>query len=56
LWALLSISSLLIGEVEEQLHILENLAPDWISKKVINGGEILYRQVSFGNTSKHPFF
>ena len=49
-------SSLLVGEVEEQLHILEDLAPDWISKKVINGGEILYRQVSFGNTSKHPFF
>jgi chromatin licensing and DNA replication factor 1 len=53
---MLSISSLLIGEVEEQLHILEDLAPDWISKKVINGGEILYRQVSFGNNSKHPFF
>ncbi|PAN46685.2 hypothetical protein PAHAL_9G210000 [Panicum hallii] len=30
------------GEIEEQLHILEDLAPDWISKKVINGGEILY--------------
>lgn len=31
-----------MGEIEEQLHILEDLAPDWISKKVINGGEILY--------------
>ncbi|CAN6287879.1 unnamed protein product [Urochloa humidicola] len=30
------------GEIEEQLHILEDLAPDWISKKVINGGDILY--------------
>ncbi|CAN6298979.1 unnamed protein product [Urochloa humidicola] len=30
------------GEIEEQLHVLEDLAPDWISKKVINGGEILY--------------
>ncbi|XP_062201194.1 CDT1-like protein b [Phragmites australis] len=30
------------GEIEEQLHILEDLAPDWISKKVIQGGEILY--------------
>ncbi|CAL5095855.1 unnamed protein product [Urochloa decumbens] len=30
------------GEIEEQLHILEDMAPDWISKKVINGGEILY--------------
>ncbi|RCV42358.1 hypothetical protein SETIT_9G210300v2 [Setaria italica] len=30
------------GEIEEQLHILEGLAPDWISKKVINEGEILY--------------
>ncbi|KAF8722523.1 hypothetical protein HU200_022350 [Digitaria exilis] len=29
------------GEIEEQLDILEDLAPDWISKKVING-EILY--------------
>jgi hypothetical protein len=36
----------LIGEIEEQLHILEDLAPDWISKKVMNGGEILYRQVA----------
>ncbi|TVT97904.1 hypothetical protein EJB05_56830, partial [Eragrostis curvula] len=33
----------LTGEIEEQLHILEDLAPDWISKKV-QGGEILYRQ------------
>jgi len=36
-------SFLLIGEIEEQLHILEDLAPALISKKVINGGEILYR-------------
>jgi chromatin licensing and DNA replication factor 1 len=36
-------SCLLIGEIEEQLHILEDLAPDLISKKVINGEEILYR-------------
>ncbi|KAJ1295033.1 hypothetical protein BS78_01G192500 [Paspalum vaginatum] len=31
------------GEIEEHLHILEDLAPHWISKKVINGGEIIYR-------------
>ncbi|NP_001146884.2 CDT1a protein [Zea mays] len=31
-----------IGEIEEQLNILEDLAPDLISKKMINGGEILY--------------
>ncbi|XP_052134050.1 CDT1-like protein a, chloroplastic [Oryza glaberrima] len=30
------------GEIEEQLHILEDLSPDWISKKVIPGGDILY--------------
>ncbi|KAL6641233.1 hypothetical protein ACP70R_019414 [Stipagrostis hirtigluma subsp. patula] len=30
------------GEIEEQLHVLEDLAPDWISKKVMHGGEILY--------------
>ncbi|KAL6883565.1 hypothetical protein ACP4OV_010979 [Aristida adscensionis] len=30
------------GEIEDQLHILQDLAPDWISKKVLNGGEILY--------------
>jgi hypothetical protein len=34
----------LTGEIEEHLHILEDLAPDWISKKV-HGGDILYRQV-----------
>jgi hypothetical protein len=32
----------LTGEIEEQLHILEDLSPDWISKKVIPGGDILY--------------
>ncbi|KAG8092069.1 hypothetical protein GUJ93_ZPchr0012g19681 [Zizania palustris] len=30
------------GEIEEQLHILEDLSPDWISKKVISGVDILY--------------
>jgi hypothetical protein len=35
----------LTGEIEEQLHILEDLSPDWISKKVIPGGDILYRLV-----------
>uniref|UniRef100_A0A0D9XKX9 CDT1 Geminin-binding domain-containing protein n=1 Tax=Leersia perrieri TaxID=77586 RepID=A0A0D9XKX9_9ORYZ len=30
------------GEIEEQLHILEDLSPDWISKKVIPGGDTLY--------------
>ncbi|KAF0906537.1 hypothetical protein E2562_011517 [Oryza meyeriana var. granulata] len=30
------------GEIEKQLHILEDLSPDWISKKVIPGGDILY--------------
>ncbi|XP_006661889.1 CDT1-like protein b [Oryza brachyantha] len=30
------------GDIEEQLHILEYLSPDWISKKVIPGGDILY--------------
>ncbi|CAM0944548.1 unnamed protein product [Alopecurus aequalis] len=30
-----------IGEIEEQLHILEDLSPDWISKKQ-HGGEVLY--------------
>lgn len=29
------------GEIEEQLHILEDLSPDWISKKLL-GGEVLY--------------
>jgi len=29
------------GEIEEQLHILEDLSPDWISKK-LRGGEVLY--------------
>jgi hypothetical protein len=39
-----SFSCNLTGEIEEHLHILEELAPDWISKKV-HGGDILYRQV-----------
>jgi len=39
------------GEIEEQLHILEDLAPDWISKKVINGGEILYSIVPITDQS-----
>uniref|UniRef100_A0ACD5TNN8 Uncharacterized protein n=1 Tax=Avena sativa TaxID=4498 RepID=A0ACD5TNN8_AVESA len=30
------------GEIEEQLHILEDLSPDWISKKLRGGGEVLY--------------
>jgi hypothetical protein len=34
----------LSGEIEEHLHILEDLSPDWISKK-LRGGEVLYRQV-----------
>lgn len=34
----------LTGEIEDQLRIFEDLAPNWISKKV-PGGEILYRQV-----------
>lgn len=29
------------GEIEAQLHILEDLSPDWISKE-LRGGEILY--------------
>ncbi|KAI5016709.1 hypothetical protein ZWY2020_006560 [Hordeum vulgare] len=35
------------GEIEEQLHILEDLSPDWISKE-LRGGEILYsfKQIS----------
>lgn len=49
-------SFLLTGEIEEQLRILEDLVPNLISKKVINGGEILYRQVLFVITCMHPFF
>ncbi|KAK3152917.1 hypothetical protein QOZ80_2BG0165290 [Eleusine coracana subsp. coracana] len=39
------------GEIEEQLHVLEDLAPNWISKKV-HGGEILYsiEQISDQNS------
>ncbi|OAY71162.1 CDT1-like protein a, chloroplastic [Ananas comosus] len=33
------------GEVEEQLVMLERLAPDWICKKAVASGEFLYRQV-----------
>ncbi|XP_051187838.1 CDT1-like protein a, chloroplastic [Lolium perenne] len=29
------------GEIEEQLHILEDLSPEWLSKK-LRGGEVLY--------------
>jgi len=39
------------GEIEEQLHILEDLAPHWISKKVINGGEIHYSIVPITDQS-----
>lgn len=35
----------MIGEVEEQLVMLERLAPDWICKKAVASGEFLYRQV-----------
>nr|CAD1844319.1 unnamed protein product [Ananas comosus var. bracteatus] len=33
------------GEVEEQLVMLERLAPDWICKKAVASGEFLYRQL-----------
>lgn len=48
-------SFLLTGEIEEQLRILEDLVPNLISKKAINGGQILYRQVLFVITCMHPF-
>jgi hypothetical protein len=31
------------GEVVEQLHLLQDLAPDWISERTASTGDFLYR-------------
>lgn len=34
-----------LGEIEEHLATLEELFPEWISKKTVPNGEVFYRQV-----------
>ncbi|KAK1371868.1 hypothetical protein POM88_037960 [Heracleum sosnowskyi] len=36
----------ILGEVEEQIDLLEKLGPDWIGKKLAPSGDILYKSVS----------
>lgn len=31
-----------LGEVEEQLNLLQELAPEWISEKQISSGDLLF--------------